>query len=192
MGLFDIFRRAGRDDRDGGALPRFPYHPDPIATGAIKASEAACACCGRARGYVYNGGPYSIRDDLDDRICPWCIADGSAARTLDATFVQSTEESLPRGVETRLFERTPGYESWQGERWLVHHGDACEFHGDATLADLNALTAAEEAAFLRENDFLADEWPDLKVNHDPQASSLGIYKFRCRRCGTIRLGVDMS
>ncbi len=192
MGFFDIFRQLGRDDRDGGALPRFPYHPDPIATGAIKASEAVCACCSRARGYVYSGAPYSIRDDLDDRICPWCIADGSAARTFDASFVQNADQRLPRGVETQLFERTPGYKSWQGEMWLVHHGDACEFHGDATRADLNALTVAEEAAFLRENDFLADEWPDLKANHDPEASSLGIYKFRCRRCGMTRLGLDMS
>lgn len=189
MGLFDFLLRRGDDEGD---LPRFVYHPEPLKTGAVKASDTVCACCGRARGYVYNGAPYSRLDDLQDRICPWCIADGSAARSLGASFVQNSEEPLPKRTEQRLFERTPGYESWQGEMWLVHHGDACEFHGDATRADLNALTPAEEAAFLRENDFLVDEWADLKARHDPQDSSLGIYKFRCRRCGMTRLGVDMS
>lgn len=192
MGLFDIFRRRDRGPGDDGALPRFSYHPDPIATGSVRADMAVCACCGRARGYVYVGGRYSVRDDLDERICPWCIADGSAARTFDATFVQDVEPGLSSKSRSELFERTPGYESWQGEMWLVHHGDACEFHGDATRADLNALTPAEEAAFLGENDFLADEWPDLKANHDPKTSSLGLYKFSCRRCGMTRLGVDMS
>jgi uncharacterized protein CbrC (UPF0167 family) len=75
--------------------------------------------------------------------------------------------------------------------WLCHHGDACEFHGDATREDLNALTRAEEAAFLRENEFLIEEWPDLKASHDPKGSSIGLYKFRCRKCGFIRLGVDL-
>lgn len=192
MGLFDIFRRRDRDEGDDGALPRFAYHPDPLATGAVKVGNAVCACCDRARGYVYNGAPYSVRDDLDDRICPWCIADGSAARMFDATFVQDSDVPLQGRARSELFERTPGYESWQGERWLVHHGDACEFLGDATRADLNALTPAEEAAFLRENDFLIDEWTRLKADHTPKASSLGLYKFRCRRCRMIRLGVDSS
>nr|WP_237539126.1 CbrC family protein [Streptomyces sp. SID486] len=36
-------------------LPAFPYHPDPIGTGAVVRSEAECASCGQARGYVYAG-----------------------------------------------------------------------------------------------------------------------------------------
>lgn len=192
MGWFDRFRRRDDGATSGDGLPRFTYHPDPVSTGAIKASDAVCACCDRGRGYVYAGAPYGVRSDLDGRICPWCIADGSAARTLGVSFVQDTETSLPERIAAQIFERTPGYVSWQGEMWLVHHGDACIFLGDATREDLNALTPAEEAAFLRENDFLAEEWPDLKRDHDPADSSLGLYRFRCRRCGMIRIGVDMT
>ncbi|MFD9367154.1 CbrC family protein [Streptomyces sp. NPDC060020] len=30
-------------------LPAFPYHPDPMATGAVVRSEGTCARCGQAR-----------------------------------------------------------------------------------------------------------------------------------------------
>lgn len=188
MGLLDLFRKPQGDE----PFPRFTYHPDPIATGAVKSSNATCLCCGRARGFVYNGSPYARRDDLHDVICPWCIADGSAARNFRATFISDSEVELPAAKRRELFEQTPGYESWQGEHWLCHHGDGCEFLGDATRADLNALTEPEEALFLRENPFIEDWWPDMKANHDPNASSVGVYKFRCRHCGLTRLGVDMS
>lgn len=188
MGLFDRFRKPKADE----AFPHFPYHPDPIATGAVKAGDATCLCCGRARGFVYNGSPYAQRDDLRDAICPWCIADGSAARKFKATFIQDSEDELKPAVQRRLFERTPGYVSWQGEFWLCCHDDACEFHGDATREDLNALTEAEETRFLEENPFVGDYWAEMKAEHDPEASDLGVYRFRCRRCGQTRLGVDMS
>jgi hypothetical protein len=188
MGLLDIFRRSKGDE----PFPRFTYHPDPLATGAVKVSDAPCMCCNRSRGFVYRGSPYSRRNDLDDAICPWCIADGSAARAFDASFVEDSEEELKPAVQRQLFERTPGYESWQGEFWLCHHDDACEFHGDATREDLNALTEEEETLFLAQNEFVQDYWTDLKADHDRRASSIGIYKFRCRHCGITRLGVDMS
>jgi uncharacterized protein len=188
MGLLDLFRKPRGEE----PFPRFPYHPDPVATGAVRASDANCLCCSRPRGFVYDGSPYSRRDDLDNAICPWCIADGSAARKFDATFVQHSEDDLKPMIRRQLFERTPGYESWQGEFWLCHHGDACEFHGDATREDLNALTDAEEASFLEENPFVNDWWQDMKAAHDPKASSIGVYRFRCRHCGLTRLGVDMS
>jgi uncharacterized protein CbrC (UPF0167 family) len=188
MGLFDRFRKPRSED----AFPRFKYHPDPLATGAVKASDATCLCCGRTRGFVYTHAPYSRRDDLEGAVCPWCIADGSAARKFQARFVPDAEDELPAAAGRELFERTPGYLSWQGENWLCHHGDACEFHGDATHEDFNALTETEEALFLEENDFLGDWWADMKIKHDNRASDVGVYRFRCRHCGLTRLGVDMS
>ena len=67
------------------ALPHFRYHPDPIRTGVVEASSGVCACCGQARGFVYTGPVYG-EEELDDRLCPWCIADGSAAANLGASF----------------------------------------------------------------------------------------------------------
>jgi uncharacterized protein CbrC (UPF0167 family) len=63
-------------------LPTFKYHPDPIRSGSIIASENICRCCTRARGYIYAGPTYSEKDDLDAAICPWRIGDGSAHEKL--------------------------------------------------------------------------------------------------------------
>jgi uncharacterized protein CbrC (UPF0167 family) len=73
------------------ALPVFRYHPDPVRSGSIKESASVCKSCGRARGFIYVGPVYAEADDLDDRFCPWCIADGSAAAKFDAYFTNVEE-----------------------------------------------------------------------------------------------------
>ncbi|MBK1868507.1 CbrC family protein [Aestuariivirga sp. YIM B02566] len=50
-------------------LPKFTYHPDPIATGSLVASEEICICCGQARGFIYKGPAYAV-EELVDCICP--------------------------------------------------------------------------------------------------------------------------
>jgi len=70
---------------DARPLPVFRYHPDPVATGAIVRSDVACACCGEATGFAYDG-PWYATHDPDGVICPWCIADGRAAARFDAEF----------------------------------------------------------------------------------------------------------
>ncbi len=62
-------------------LPVFTYHPHPLETGAIKASDATCECCSKARGFVYTASIYCA--DEVECVCPWCIADGSAAEKFD-------------------------------------------------------------------------------------------------------------
>ena len=58
-------------------LPKFKYHPNPLATGAIAESNEVCECCEEAPGYIYKASFYSTEEV--ESICPWCIADGSAA-----------------------------------------------------------------------------------------------------------------
>ncbi|MER6069732.1 CbrC family protein [Streptomyces sp. NPDC001817] len=36
-------------------LPGFPYHPDPLATGAVVASSTTCLSCGRKRRVHLHG-----------------------------------------------------------------------------------------------------------------------------------------
>lgn len=170
-------------------LPRFTYHPDPIATGAVEVSDRTCMRCDQARGFVYSRTPYGRRDGVV--VCPWCVADGSAARDLGASFVQDVEDGAPDHVADELYHRTPGYESWQGEMWLTHCGDACEYRGDATREDLTALTPDEETAFLSDNDWPKAFWDALKTDYEP-GGDISLYRFVCRHCGTTRLGVDMS
>ena len=105
-------------------LPVFIYHPDPIATGSVEPSDAMCKACGQSRGYVYTAGVYSV-EELQDAICPWCIADGIAHEKFDAQFTDSAGvggygewEQVSSEIVEEVVYRTPGFSGWQQERWL--------------------------------------------------------------------------
>jgi uncharacterized protein len=90
-------------------LPTFRYHPNPIASGSVVASDAACVCCRQRRGFIYAGPAYS-ESELDDALCPWCIAD-----------------DIAREIVEEIALRTPGFAAWQQEKWLACCGDAAAF-----------------------------------------------------------------
>ncbi len=99
-------------------LPSFQYHPDPIATGAIKASDEVCECCDKPRGYIYTSTIYA--EEEIEFICPWCISDGSAANKYDGLFSDNyplQESGVSQEAISEVCERTPGYNSWQQEEW---------------------------------------------------------------------------
>lgn len=172
-------------------LPHFKYHPDPVATGAVAPSDVICGCCGLARGAIYTGVPYVDRADDDDIVfCPWCIADGSAAARFGASFVSHCEGELEEPAQTELFERTPGYESWQGETWLCHCGDACAFLGEMTGERFAALP---DAVFEREAAAqpCVEGWRDNRAGYQ-RGTDMSVYEFRCRHCGEILLHSDAS
>jgi uncharacterized protein CbrC (UPF0167 family) len=176
-------------------LPTFRYHPDPLATGSVKASTTACRCCGQARGFIYAASVYA-RDRLRDSICPWCIADGSAARKFEAMF--SDDHPLVKaGVSDQVIEevtrRTPGFNSWQQETWLSCCGDACEFHGDAPRAELQALQGDDLARTLSDLGWGKQEqhWPQFIQNYRPGGDP-AVYKFVCRHCHITKYAVDCS
>ena len=108
-------------------MPTFKYHPDPAGNGLVTASDKTCKCCGKARGFIYRGPVYSVHD-LDEGICPWCIADGAAAAKFNATFTDDVPLLDSGGLNPAIVEeitrRTPGYIGWQQETWLTHCGDA--------------------------------------------------------------------
>jgi uncharacterized protein len=100
-------------------------------------SDASCRACGQARGYVYTGPVYST-EELKDALCPWCIADGSAAETFGAEFTDvgaDVPDDVPREVLEELAYRTPGFSGWQQEHWLYHCGDGAAFLGVADRRD---------------------------------------------------------
>jgi uncharacterized protein CbrC (UPF0167 family) len=167
-------------------LPAFPYHPDPVGTGSVKRSGATCLCCGRARGFVYAGPVYAV-EELDEALCPWCIADGSAAERFDATFtdVQACAGQVPREVVDRVLRRTPGFAAWQQEEWMCHCGDAAVFLGRVGATELAAYPVAM-AGLRTEGD--GRGW--TPGEREAFLASLGkdagqtAYLFRCRRCDT--------
>lgn len=171
-------------------LPHFRYHPDPLRTGIIQPSDEECVCCEQARGYIYIG-PVSCVEDLDECLCPWCIADGSAHEQFEAEFTDPDEvgathrgwDAVPLEVIQEVVQRTPGFIGWQQEQWWSHCGDAAEFHGaaghdEALAAGKDFLDALREDTGIESD----EEWDEylsaLSLEHGPTA-----YLFRCRHCG---------
>ena len=176
------------------AFPKFRYHPDPVATGMVVSSKVECICCGRSRGYVYVGSVYSVRRDLRDRICPWCIADGTAAAKLKASFASGDVPfyaEVSSDVCAEVTQRTPGYISWQETSWLSHCNDACEYHGDASVKDVANVGADSKRDFLATYHLDEQTWQSLTDGYQP-GGDLAIYKFVCRHCGLVRFAYDCS
>ncbi len=172
-------------------LPAFKYHPDPLDTGSVIASGLVCMCCRQARGYVYVGPVFAI-EDYQGRLCPWCIADGSAHASLGASF---TDEhgigdggawgEVPAAVVEEVAFRTPGFSGWQQERWWTHCGDAAQFLGRAGRDELQAfgpqaLTAIRDDAGLADGPAWERFLAALSKHGSPTA-----YLFRCIRCGAL-------
>ena len=179
-------------------LPHFKYHPNAYKLDVFKQSKKVCQCCGQARGLVYEGSVYCIADV--EALCPWCIKDGSAAKKIDAEFIQNIEPpngdfaltpTLDASIIDELSHRTPGYVSWQGEYWLTHCNDGCAFLGDLQTGEYLTLLPATRNLFRQEHDYL-DFLSDDDINQMPPAQDIAIYKFACLHCQFIRLHCDMS
>jgi uncharacterized protein CbrC (UPF0167 family) len=65
-------------------FPQFKYHPDPLRTGSIVRSADECEVCEKPRGFLYEGGIYT--EEEIEKVCPWCIADGSAHEKWEETI----------------------------------------------------------------------------------------------------------
>ena len=159
----------------------------------VKPSAAECACCGLARGFIYVGPVYAIAN-LRECICPWCIADGKAAEKFSASFVDDhplLEAELPEAVVDEVHLRTPGYVSWQQEQWLAHCGDACEFHGDASVEDVANASSDTMAHWLATYEQVEEGWRQATTGYQPGGDS-ALYKFVCRHCRRVLFGWDMS
>jgi uncharacterized protein CbrC (UPF0167 family) len=171
-------------------LPTFKYHPDPLATGSIEASDRRCLGCGKARGFIYKGQAYA-EEELIDAFCPWCIADGTAHEKFDAEFVDSEGvggygvwESVSEEIIAEVAYRTPGFTGWQQERWFTHCADAGEFLGRAGQKELIAHGPNAIAAIKEEIGFEGIEWKEYFESLDSEGEPTA-YVFRCRHCGAF-------
>jgi uncharacterized protein len=113
------------------SLPHFPYHRDPVASGSVEQSEATCDCCGLSRGVIYRGVTYCRTKPT---LCPWCIADGSAANIYDAMFFDADfvgddgkKVELPARFDREVFGLTIGFATFNPIGWWVHCGEPAEY-----------------------------------------------------------------
>jgi uncharacterized protein CbrC (UPF0167 family) len=177
-------------------LPSFRYHRDPVATGSLVAADARCPVCNLVRGYTYVGPTYAI--DEVEGLCPWCIADGSAARAYGADFTD-IEIGVPAGVAATVLElvsrRTPGFSGWQSEHWTYHCDDACAFLGKVGAEQLASLPDEARTAIAAESRAV-DHWSeellsDVLANLSRDGSPTG-YLFQCLHCAAFTGYLDFD
>jgi uncharacterized protein len=182
--------------REDVPLPAFRYHPDPLASGSIVESASVCRCCDQHRGYVYAPAVYAV-EELAGALCPWCIADGTAHRRFDATFVDSEafDAELPDEVVQQITTRTPGFANWQGEHWPACCDDATAFLEPAGIADIRARYRELEMQILNHIIY------DLGISGGAASrllESLGrdqsptAFTFRCLHCGQLHFYIDRT
>ena len=171
-------------------LPAFRYHPDPVGTSSIVPSSAVCRACERVRGYIYTGPVYG-EVELEDALCPWCIADGSAAARFAADFVDPAGvgdhgrwDGVSPAVTDEVAKRTPGFTGWQQERWWTHCGDAAAYLGRAGRTELQARWPEAIAALRGEIGFEGSDWEEYFRSLDAERSPTA-YVFRCLHCGQL-------
>ena len=175
-------------------LPKFTYHPDPLLSGSIEKSDAVCRCCKKARGYIYTGPAY-CEEDLENALCPWCIADGSAHKKFDASFTDEAvfPDGIPKKIIDEVVNRTPGFSSWQQGQWLTCCNDACEFVEPAGQAEIQARHPMAEGQLIT---YIVQElgisggaahqtYRALSRDAGPTA-----YFFKCRHCGNEPAYID--
>jgi len=173
-------------------LPYFAYHPDPLKTGAFVARQIECVCCAVQRPFAYIGPIYTARDDVDGRVCPWCIKSGLAARKLDALFMDDSvlvRAAIPQAIVEEVSIRTPGFVSWQGQTWEHHCNDAAAFLGDATPEDLASMTESELSPLLKSCRLDQDEWQEIAAEYTTGGDP-SVYKFQCRQCKRRLFALD--
>lgn len=118
-------------------LPHFRFHPDPLKSGSVVVSDQKCRCCKKARGYIYTGPVYT-EEDVENALCPWCIADGSAHKKFDVTFtdIEGIPDDVPKELAEEIEQRTPGFASWQQGRWLSADGEPAAFIEPAGIEEI--------------------------------------------------------
>lgn len=171
-------------------LPNFKYHPDPIKTGSIEESDTVCKCCGESRGYIYTGPVFS-EEELDDCICPWCIANGEAHKKFDAEFTDldgigdyGSWEETSNEIKEEVSFRTPGFSAWQQERWWTHCNDAAAFLGAAGKNEIEEHGEELIAELKKETSYNEEEWNYYYKSIDKIGSPTA-YIFRCLHCGRL-------
>lgn len=166
----------------------FPLFVDPVREGVIGPSEVACGICGLQRGCIYTGPQYGSSDRMT--ICPWCIADGSACdrgiALNDATIYPLLPSTPQMTIEDRRMVEglTPGFTTWQGNRWLMCCGRACVYLGEAESADLRGRWHGVIPSMFQDSGFGAAEMEEI-VDRVMKGGSPCAYVFQCQVCQSL-------
>ena len=184
-------KREGREGKARSAggrimeeLPTFPLFADPMREGSLKRTNLPCDLCGKTRGCLYKWTKSARDESLEARsICPWCIADGTAAKLGIRFHLACLGYSL---ADKELLEGcTPGYSSWYDNFWETCCGRPCVFLGRAEPSDLRGRWASAVPSIFSSCKFSDQRIEQLIDLMDPESSPCA-YVFQCRECGALR------
>ncbi len=165
------------------ALPDFIYHPNVYKCGVVEFGKGVCDCCGKEVN-AYIQSMYTTEDV--NCICMDCVASGAAADKFDGEFIQDADPVEDEEIREKLFRKTPGYISWQGENWVACCNDYCEYLGTVGTKELEEMGIADDL-FAEDGSF--DGWTDARKYLVKDGSLCG-YLFRCLHCGKYHLRID--
>lgn len=162
----------------------FRYHPLLRELDILQQEEKACQCCGKTVQEYYT----SMYCQADVHcLCLACIASGTAAHTYDGDFIQDAQGPVSDPEKTKeLFQRTPGYSSWQGEYWLTCCDDYCAYLGTVGTKELEELGIADEVFTEYEEQ---GGYANARSYLTKDGSLCG-YLFQCLHCQQYHLWVD--
>lgn len=164
-------------------LPKFKYHPNVYECGIVQYKKGKCNCCNKTID-AYVELMYTMENV--DCICMNCVASGRAAEKFNGTFIQDADKIENKEAIDELFNRTPGYVSWQGEHWAACCDDYCEYIGTVGTKELEDMGIAD--CFFEE-DGSYDGYDDAR-NLLVKDGSLCGYLFRCLHCKKYYLRID--
>jgi uncharacterized protein CbrC (UPF0167 family) len=98
---------------------------------------------------------------------------------------------LSEEIIVEVSQRTPGFNSWQQEIWLACCNDACEFHGDLPVGELQALDIEELSKAFGGSRISTSQFENFKRHYRPGGNP-ALYKWVCRHCGMIHHQADFT
>jgi len=129
-----------------------------------------------------------------ENLCPWCIADGRAAKKWDGFFNElANGMALPDAVREEVCCRTPAIETWQDWSWPSSTTDALRFVGEVDGKSL--LTAADEravAACLAAFEGWGGTFTRDDLRHVSKGSDPALYLFQDFETGAYTAIADAS
>ncbi len=164
----------------------FKYHPNIYTCGVLEEENGKCQCCGKEVEIFYPT-MYSVEDI--HCLCLECISNGKAASKFDGSFNDNCGDWVEDPEKRKeVYERTPGYISWQGERWRACCEDFCAFLGDTNAEELRKLGVLEEVL----EDYNKNDDMDLTAEDIEEGNYMSAYLFQCLHCKKYKINADCS
>lgn len=174
------------------SLSTFRYYRDPLGDATIEESAARCAACDRARGFIVTSPLYGATVPDEAQVCPWCVADGTAAGRFDARL-NEVAPGASLEATTTVERRTPGFPTWQDLDWPTHCRDVGVYLGQPSGDELRQNREAHDALLAevaryewgRDEDYMRDFIDGL-------GGSQVLYLFECPNCGKQLIRWDLD